>query len=275
MGSPDMQTYETFLVNKADHIATIRFNRPQKLNPINLQVMLDLEAISRDLETDYDIRVVVMTGEGRSFSVGADFASLREPLEQGAGEDPRSVREQQLTTVQATRALNALEALPQVTIAMVNGFAVGGGLSLMMSCDFRLAAESATMWIPEVDLGVTYMWNSLPRLITLVGAAKTRELVMLGDRISAREAFEIGLVNRVVPDAELNAATMALAQRLSGKPPLALQRTKAQINALAALRSGDMTFAEIDMGHLCSYSADGRESREAYFDKRSPMFEGR
>lgn len=131
---------------------------------------------------------------------------------------------------------------------MVNGFAVGGGLSLMMSCDFRLAAESATMWIPEVDLGVTYMWNSLPRLITLVGAAKTRELVMLGDRISAQEAYDIGLVNRVVPDAELEGATMALAQRLSGKPPLALQRTKAQINALAALRSGDMTFARSRYG---------------------------
>lgn len=87
MGSPDSRMYETFLVDKIDHIATIRFNRPEKLNPINLQVMLDLEAIGRDLETDYDIRVVVITGEGRSFSVGADFASLREPLEQGGGED--------------------------------------------------------------------------------------------------------------------------------------------------------------------------------------------
>ncbi len=119
------------------------------------------------------------------------------------------------------------------------------------------------------------MWNSLSRLITLVGAAETRELVILGDRISAQEAYDIGLVNRVVPDAELEGATMALAQRLSGKPPLALQLTKAQINALAALRSGDMTFAEVDMGHLCSYSDDGRESRKAYFDKRSPRFNGR
>ena len=158
---------------------------------------------------------------------------------------------------------------------MVNGFAVGGGLTLMMSCDFRLAAESATMWIPEVDLGVTYMWNSLSRLIALVGAAKTRELVMLGDRITAAEAERIGLVNRVVPDAALPQTTMAFAQRLLDKPPLVLQRTKAQINALTAMRSGDMSCAETDMGHVCTYSADGREAREAYFAKRQPVFQER
>jgi enoyl-CoA hydratase/carnithine racemase len=250
MGNQGLQQYATFLVDKAEHIATVRLNRPQKLNPINPQVVCDLDAIVRDLEDDYETRVIVLTGEGRSFSVGADFASLREPLDED--NDIRTLRAKQAMSMRASRVLTAWEALPQVTIAMVNGFAVGGGLTLLMSCDFRLAAESATMWIPEVDLGVTYMWNSVSRLITLVGAAKTRELIMLGDRLTAAEAERIGLVNRVVPDAELEEAAMALASRLRDKPPLALQRTKAQINALTATRSGDMTFAEPDMGHLCT-----------------------
>jgi enoyl-CoA hydratase/carnithine racemase len=267
--------YPTFLVDTDEHLVTIRFNRPDKLNPINDQVSRDLDAIVRNLEDDYDSRVVILTGVGRSFSVGADFASLRAPLERGDGDDLRTLRERQATTNRMARVLTAWEALPQITIAMVNGFAVGGGFTLMMSCDFRLVAESATMWIPEVDLGVTYMWNSLSRLIPLVGAAKTRELVMLGDRITAPEAARIGLITRIVPDADLHETTMELARRLAAKPPLALQRTKAQINALTATRSGDMTFTEADMGELCSYSTDGREARAAYFEKRAPRFQGR
>jgi enoyl-CoA hydratase/carnithine racemase len=274
MGSQSSQQYTTFLVDKTEQIATVRLNRPAKLNPINLQVVRDLDAIVRDLEDDYDTRVVILTGQGRAFSAGADFAALREPLEEDAN-DVRTLREKQAMSVRAYRVLTAWENLPQVTIAMVNGFAVGGGVTLMMSCDFRIAAESATMWIPEVDLGVTYMWNSLSRLIALVGAAKTRELVMLGDRLTAAEAERIGLVNRVVPDADLEATTMALAHRLCHKPPLALQRTKAQINALTATRSGDMSFAEPDLGHLCSNSADGREARAAFFEKRQPTYHGR
>jgi 3-hydroxypropionyl-coenzyme A dehydratase len=269
-----LQQYDTFIVETAERIVTVRLNRPAKLNPINTQVVRDLDTIVRELEDDYETRVVVLTGQGRSFSVGADFASLREPLEQQA-DDARTLREQQAMSARASRVLTAWEGLPQVTIAMVNGFAVGGGLTLMMSCDFRLAADSATMWIPEVDLGVTYMWNSLSRLIALVGAARTRELVMLGDRLSAAEAERIGLVNRVMPDAELESATMTLARRLRDKPPLALQRTKAQINALTAARSGDLTFVEPDMGHLCSHSDDGREARAAFFEKRQPVFRGR
>ena len=273
MGTQGSQQYATFLVEKTEQIASVRFNRPEKLNPINLQVVIDLETVVHELEDDYETRVVVLTGQGRSFSVGADFATLREPLHSGENNE-RTLRERQALSVHARRALTAWEDLPQVTIAMVNGFAVGGGLTMMMSCDFRLAAASATMWIPEVDLGVTYMWNSLSRLIALVGAAKTRELVMLGDRLTAAEAERIGLVNRVVPDAELVEATTGLARRLRDKPSLALQRTKAQINALTAMRSGDMSFMEPDLGYVCSDSADGREARAAFFDKRQPVFRG-
>ncbi len=274
MHAQSSRHYATFVVEKAEQIAVVRVNRPEKLNPINMQVILDLDSIVQDLETDYDTRVVILTGQGRAFSVGADYAALREPLE-APEQDTRTLREKQAMSVRASRVLTAWESLPQVTIAMVNGYAVGGGVTLMMSCDFRIAAASATMWIPEVDLGTTYMWNSLSRLIALVGAAKTRELVMLGDRLSATEAARIGLVTRVVPDVELEEATMALAYRLRAKPPLALQRTKAQINALTAMRSGDLSFAEPDLGYLCSNSADGREARAAFFAKRAPVFHGR
>jgi len=167
------------------------------------------------------------------------------------------------------------ERLDQVTIAAVNGFAIGGGLSLAMACDFRIAAAGARIWIPEVALGVPYMWGSVTRLINLVGMGRAKEMIMTCDEIVAEEALTIGLVNRVVPADRLTAAASELAGKLVSKPPMALRRTKEFFRALGNGRLGDITFADGYLGLSCLASEDMSEAMEAFKEKRAGRYRGR
>ena len=167
------------------------------------------------------------------------------------------------------------ERLDQITIAAVNGFAIGGGLSLAMACDFRIAAAGARIWIPEVALGVPYLWGSVTRLINLVGMSKAKEMIMTCDEVTAEEAHKIGLVNRVVPLEQLNAAALELANKLASKPPMALRRTKDFFKALGNGRIGDITYADAYLGLSCSASEDMGEAMAAFKEKRPGRYRNR
>ncbi|MEW6299919.1 MAG: enoyl-CoA hydratase/isomerase family protein [Thermodesulfobacteriota bacterium] len=266
--------YETFLIERSEAVVTVYFNRPEKLNPINDKVMREFLAVTEGLREDEDSRVVILTGKGRSFCVGADLAML------SAGAD----RERQAQQSDAARLRSAKlgwrimqewERLDQITIAAVNGFAVGGGVSLAMACDFRIAAAGARIWIPEVRLGVPYMWGSISRLINLVGMAKAKELVMTCDELTAEEALTLGLVNQVVPPERLHEAALAFARKLLNKPPMALRRTKEFFNALYTNRAGDITYADAHLGLACFGSDDMREAVAAFREKRDGKFRDR
>jgi len=266
--------YETFIVERSGEIATVYFNRPEKLNPINEKVMREMLAITRELQEDEDSRVVILTGKGRSFCAGADLNML------SAGTDREKQRQQSDTARLRTakmgwRIMEEWERLDQITIAAVNGFAVGGGVSLAMACDFRIAAAGARMWIPEARLGVPYMWGSITRLINLVGMAKAKELVMTGDELTAEEALAIGLVSQVVSPEKLQEATLAFARKLLSKPPLALRRTKEFFKALSTNRAGDITYADAHLGLACFGSEDMREAVTAFKEKREGRFQNR
>ena len=266
--------YDTIAIERAGAVATIWMDRPAKLNPINETVLRDLLGACRELEEDEDVRVVVLTGRGRAFSAGADLGGL------GAMAD-RAARRQlgeraRLRSARAgRRVMDELERLDQITIAAVNGWAVGGGLSLAMACDFRLMAARARAFIPEVRLGLPYMWGSISRLISLVGLARAKELVMTGDQIDAERALALGLVNEVVPDAELPRATRALADRILTMPPMALRRTKEFFRALHANRAGDITFADAFLGAGCADGEDTAEAIASYREKRAGRFRDR
>ena len=167
------------------------------------------------------------------------------------------------------------ERLDQITIAAMNGFAIGGGLSLAMACDFRIAAAGIQMWIPEVELGVPYMWGSNTRLINLVGMGKAKELIMTCDRVTAEEALAIGLVNQVVPAEQLSDATLAFAQKIVHKPPMALRRTKEFFHALGTSRAGDITYADAHLGLATAGSEDMREAVAAFLEKRGGSYKNR
>jgi enoyl-CoA hydratase len=244
------------------------------LNPINEKVMREFLAISQDLQEDDESRVVILTGQGRSFCVGADLNMLAagvEPQKQHSQSDSARLRSAKL----GWRLMEEWERLDQITIAAVNGFAVGGGLSLAMACDFRIAAAGARIWIPEVRLGVPYMWGSISRLINLVGMAKAKELVMTCDEVTAEEALTIGLVNHVVPVEQLAAAALAFAQKILTKPPMALRRTKEFFKALSTNRAGDVTYADAHLGLAAFTSDDMREAVSAFREKRDGKFHNR
>jgi enoyl-CoA hydratase/carnithine racemase len=266
--------YENFIVARAGAIATVYFNRPEKLNPISGKLLSEMLEVAHEFRDDEETRVIILTGKGRSFSAGADIGGLTA----NAGSQAQSAQ----TDVGRLRAartgwrlMDEWERLDQVTIAAVNGFAIGGGLSLAMACDFRIAAAGARIWIPEVALGVPYMWGSVTRLINLVGMGKAKEMIMTCDEVSAEEALKIGLVNQVVPAEKLDAAAAAFAGKLISKPPMALRRTKEFFKALGNSRLGDITYADGYLGLSCLASDDMSEAMAAFKEKRPGRYRNR
>jgi enoyl-CoA hydratase/carnithine racemase len=183
-----MIAYDTIKVerdNELEGLITVVLNRPESLNAINRQMHEELQAACRELRDDPTARVVIMTGEGRAFSAGAD-------LKQPAQAPPGSAAEARIRASQGNRTCEAIEALPQVTIGAVNGLAIGGAVVFLSCLDLRVAARSAWFSIPEVDLDIPLTWNALPRLMREIGPARTKELVMTCDRFDADQA-ELGL----------------------------------------------------------------------------------
>ena len=266
--------YETFLLVRSGLIATVTFNRPEKLNPINELVTRELLSITHELQEDEQTRVVILTGAGRAFSVGGDmemFAESVDPAYQRQQSDTAKLRLEKM----GRRLMDEWEQLDQVTIAAVNGFAVGGGFSLATACDFRIAAAGVQMWVSEVTLGMPFMWGANTRLINLVGMGKAKEIVMTGDVVTAEEALTIGLVNQVVPLDQLQKVTLAFADKLLSKPPMALRRTKEFFAALNTNRAGDITYADAHLGLSTFASEDMREAVAAFREKRQGEFHNR
>lgn len=266
--------YQTFLYRKDGPVARVIFNRTAKLNPVNETVLVEFDDILRDLRQAFEVRVVILTGSGRSFNVGADLNSLSkgtDPDYYNALTDPQRKHLARMGSI----VCRGLEELEQITIAAINGFCVGGGLAFAISCDFRIAAESATFWIPEVDFGVPLVWGSIPRMVSQLGPLKAKELIMTCDRFSAREALAAGVLNRVVPDEELEQAVDELARKLLSKPPMALSRTKASINAAVQSYGSNIGFCDPDFTILCASSSDAREAVTAFKEKRPGNFKGR
>jgi enoyl-CoA hydratase/carnithine racemase len=221
--------YENIRVERdaeLDGLVTITLARPEKLNALNIALHDELQSVLVVLETDATARVVILTGEGRAFSAGADLNDRR------ATKPINDIDRLQRAHV-GGRTCELMDRLPQVVIGAVNGLAVGGGAVLLTVCDMRIAAESAWFSIPEVELGMPLTWQAIPRLMRELGPARTKELVMACDRFTAHDAERWGFVNRVVADGEAVTASRQLASRLLSMDPLALTLTKQACAAAA------------------------------------------
>jgi enoyl-CoA hydratase/carnithine racemase len=221
--------YETIDVardRKLRGLVTITLDRPAKLNAIDAQMHEEMERACFELRRDAGARVVIITGAGRAFSAGNDLRPRKRPA-------AKSELDARLIAGAGNRSSEAIESLDQVTIAAVNGLAVGGAVVWAACCDLRLAAESAWFSIPEVDLNIPMTWNSLPRLMRELGPARTKELVMTCDRFSAQDAERWGFVNHVHPDARLMDEARALAKKLLAKHAMSLAIVKTTASALA------------------------------------------
>jgi enoyl-CoA hydratase/carnithine racemase len=233
--------YETLLVAREDAVMTVRLNRPDKRNAMSTQLHRDLQDLCHRLGDDFETRVVILAGEGSGFSAGADTSEWGKP-----GPDNELALRHQSGI--GSRTCNAIEALDQITIAAVHGFAVGGGAVLAVSCDLRVASEPAWFSIPEVELGIPLSWHALPRLAREVGHAKALELTILCERFNAQEAHQWGLVTHLAPDGEHLSVARALAEKIVAKPRLPVALTKASMKAIRrASEQGEIAYADPDL----------------------------
>jgi len=251
-----------------DGVATLTLNRPESLNALSDEIRRGLlESIHR-LGADDSVGCIVLTGSGRGFCAGGDVKSM--------GERSAQVFEARAAGIQQSNRIPALmHATPKVIIGMINGVAVGAGLSMAAACDLRVAARSARFGTGFIKIGLSGDWGGTWTLTRLVGTAKARELYFTGDMIGPDEALSIGLVNRVAEDADLHETTMAMARRIAALPRVAMGYTKKN---LFAAETGDFsTVMELEAFHQarCSQTEDHREAVQAFKEKRRPAFKGR
>lgn len=254
------------LLDTAAGVRTLRINRPDKLNALNTATLEALDSAFADAAEDQSVRVVVLTGAGpKAFVAGADIAEMH-------GLTPAQGRD---FSLYGTRVMRRIERLPKPVIAMVNGFALGGGLELAMSCHLRIAADTARLGQPEINLGLIPGFGGSQRLLRLCGRAATLELCLTGAPITAERALQLGIVNRVVPAAELETETMALAAQLAAAAPLALRGMLdcIHIGGECGIEEG-LEYESAQFG-LIFATEDMREGTRAFLEKRTPAFSGR
>ena len=259
------QSYETLLVERRDRVAIITINRPEKRNALNIKTREEGAQVLDALRDDESIGVVVFTGAGdKAFIAGADIAEF-------AGRTALTQRD-----VMVARSLfNAIDNFPKPVIAMINGYCLGGGCELALACDLRVASETASFGQPEINLGIIPGGGGTQRLTRLVGEGKAMELILTGEIINAHTAFNIGLVNMVVPAADLEAKTMEIANRIAEKSPVALRMAKEAVKLASRSNLDEGLRREVDLFALCFSSEDKDEGVTAFLEKRKPVFKGK
>ena len=258
-------TYQNILLEIQDKIATVRINRPEKLNALNKSTIRELNMAFADLQKDPEVRVIILTGSGeKAFVAGADISEFADfSVEEGA----------QLAAEGQELLFDFVENLRKPVIAAVNGFALGGGLELAMSCHFRIASDNAKMGLPEVSLGVIPGYGGTQRLPELIGKGRAMEMIMTAGMMGAQEAASAGLVNHVVPQSELMEFTRGIAQKIMRNSPTAIGRAIKAVNA--GFRGNDGFKTEITAFGYCFGTEDFKEGTTAFLEKRKPEFNGK
>ncbi len=259
--------FEFIEVNRESHVATVTLNRPGASNALNVGLMQELEEVARSFLDDEQTRVVVFRGAGKHFSAGAD-------LKQPRVETETSMLMRRRQAGLGARMIRAIMEINQVTICAIQGAALGGGACIPTACDFRIGSDDCFCGYPEVNLGINLMWRALPLCVRLIGPARAKRMVMLGQHESAQTLLAWGFLDELVPRAELDAAAMALATRYAAQPPIATQMIKQSINAISSAMDDAIMHMDTDQNLLTAATADRQEGIAAFFEKRDPSFKG-
>jgi enoyl-CoA hydratase len=259
-------TFENIIITTENNYATITINRPTKLNALNRATIQELHFAFNTLELDSETKVIILTGSGeKAFVAGADISEFANfSIEEGA----------QLAAQGQELLFDFVEKLKKPVIAAINGFALGGGLELAMACHFRIASDNAKMGLPEVSLGVIPGYGGTQRLPQLIGKGRAMEMIMTAGMVSAEDAFRTGLVNHVVPQAELLDFTNGIAQRILKNSPMAISQAIKAVNA--NFKNGVNGYeTEIKAFGKCFGTEDFKEGTTAFLEKRKAEFKGK
>ena len=261
-----LPSYDTLLLAIEGPVATLTLNRSAVLNALNTQLFDDLERAFTMLRNDPSVHVILLTGAGdKAFAAGADIAELA--LTDAASGEDKALRGQSV--------FRLIESLGKPVIACINGFALGGGLELALACTLRLASESARLGQPEVKLGLLPGYGATQRLPRLIGASAALKLLLTGDIISAGEAFRIGLVDELLPPAELLPRAQALANQIAAQAPLAVAACLEAVDHGLTLHIDQALAFEASLFGRLSGSADKQEGVDAFLNKRKPIWQGK
>ena len=258
--------FENLLLERDGGVAVVTVNRPKVLNALNTQTLDELRRAVLELKHDTAVRAVILTGAGeKSFIAGADINEL-------ATQTPTTGREH---AIAGQHVLDLVEHLGKPVIAAINGYALGGGCELAMACTIRMASETAKLGQPEINLGLIPGYAGTQRLARIVGRGRALELLLTGDQISAQEAHRLGLVNRVVPAADLMTEARKLAATLAAKAPIAIRYILEAVHKGIEMPFAQAQIFEATLFGLVASTEDMREGTKAFLEKRKAEFKGK
>ena len=257
--------YKKLIIQDNGAVRVIKINNPEALNALNTAILKELDAAFTEVAEDNGILAVVLTGEGRAFVAGADISEMKS----------KNAIEGEIFGKLGASVFRKIDLLPKPVIAAVNGFALGGGCELAMSCDIRLASAKAKFGQPEVGLGITPGFSGTQRMPRLIGMGKAKELIYTADIIDAAEAYRIGLVNHVYEPEALMEEAMKMAEKIASKAPIAVKNSKEAINRGIQTDMDSAVAIEAYLFGLCFASEDQKEGMTAFFEKRKANFQNK
>ena len=269
MDTPMTQADRMVTIERRGRIAIVRFDRKDRANAMSVEVLRQLTEAARSFENDHETSAVILTGSPTLFTNGAD---LRDP--ERAKQGGLSLAERRIKLQAGGRLCRAWEEIEPLTIVAIEGWCVGGGTALAAACDLRVASTAAQFYVPEIERGMNLQWNAVPRLVHLVGPAKTKRLIVLSEKIDAARASEWGLVDELAEPGRALERALELAERAATMPPVQLRMIKQSVNAAALALDRAVSHADFDQFALAVTSGDYQEGVQSFLEKRPPRYTG-
>ena len=260
--------WQYLTLEQKDRIMIVCFDTGSRANTLNTQLMLELLQLARLLEDDTELAAIIITGKNNIFSGG--FQLEKKAIDAEEVSFLASRNGAQL----GARVCEAWERLEQMTIVAIEGWCVGGGVAIAIACDLRIVGQGATLYVPEIERGMNMSWGSVPRMVALIGPAKTKRLFVMAQKLPASQALEWGVVDEVVADGRALDKALQMANEIADLPPIPVRMCKQAINAAAHALNHSVSFMDADQNLLTAKTDDYQEAISAFLEKRDPVYQG-